>query len=119
MSDVSSLIPPSPEATFRWLTGTMSGPNLTAASEDEVRGTADRTGRIDVREAVQRISEYVGARARDLEFHVDEPTGHTVITVRDRATDTVIRQIPSEEILTVAARIEQMQDGGAFVQGQA
>lgn len=119
MSDAIALIPPSPEATFRWLTGRMSGPNLNGASQGEVRSTAGRSARIEVQEAVLRISEYVGARARDLEFRVDEPTGHTVITVRDRATDTVIRQIPSEEILTVAARIEQMQDGGAFVQGQA
>ena len=56
---------------------------------------------------------------RELDFYIDEPTGQTVITVRDRETDQVIRQIPSEEILAVAERINEMQQAGLLMQGKA
>jgi len=43
-----------------------------------------------------------------LQFSVDEPTGKTVITVINADTEKVIRVIPPEESLKVAARIQQM-----------
>ena len=36
---------------------------------------------------------------------MDDTTGHTQITVRDRETEEIIRQIPSEEVLAIARYI--------------
>lgn len=39
---------------------------------------------------------------RELEFRVDEDTGRTIITVRNKETGEVVRQIPSEEVIALA-----------------
>ncbi len=44
----------------------------------------------------------------ELEFSVHEKTGKTVIKVVDRDTGEVIREIPPEELLDIAARIDEM-----------
>jgi flagellar protein FlaG len=44
-----------------------------------------------------------------LNFSKDQDTGKTIIKVVDTATDTVIRQIPSEEAIAIAKSIDKMQ----------
>lgn len=56
--------------------------------------------------AVQDIRKQASNLQRSLEFSVDEASGRTVITVIDKATDEIIRQIPPEEALTLAERIQ-------------
>jgi flagellar protein FlaG len=57
----------------------------------------------DVMKAVAaQIESYLKANGRDLEFSVDNETGRTVITVRDRSTGEVIRQIPDAEALRIS-----------------
>lgn len=53
-----------------------------------------------------QIESYLKANGRDLQFSVDNETGQTVVTVRDRSTGEMIRQIPNAEAL----RISQMLD---------
>lgn len=43
-----------------------------------------------------------------LKFSVDEATGRTVIKIINTETQKVIKEIPPEEILRVAAALEQM-----------
>lgn len=57
-------------------------------------------------EAVNRLNEHVQNLQRSLKFSVDEGTGHTVITVIDRDTNEVIRQIPSEETIEILSRLQ-------------
>lgn len=67
--------------------------------------------------AVQDMAASVQHRQRALQFSVDESSGRTVITVLDKITAEVIRQIPSEEVLSLAAR---MRDGeGLLVEAKA
>ncbi|NVJ49486.1 MAG: flagellar protein FlaG [Gammaproteobacteria bacterium] len=47
---------------------------------------------------------------RSLRFQVDEFTGDTVIKVFDRSTDELIRQIPSEEMLTLSKRLKELNE---------
>lgn len=61
----------------------------------------------DVQEAVQRLSDYVQNAQRDLLFSVDKETGRTVIQVLDSETKEVVRQIPPEEILALARRMQE------------
>jgi flagellar protein FlaG len=63
---------------------------------------------VDVREAVERLNELMGSKQRSLRFQVDEGSGHTVITVINAATNEVVRQIPSAELLAIARNLEAL-----------
>ncbi len=67
--------------------------------------------------AVDKVREFVQVVRRDLEFSVDEATGRTIITVLDSESGEVVRQIPPEEIMTIAENLEEVQ--GILFQGQA
>ncbi|KAB7627187.1 flagellar protein FlaG [Alkalilimnicola sp. S0819] len=54
---------------------------------------------------VTRINEYLQEASRNLKFAVSESTGRVVVTVLNPETDEVIRQIPPEEVMTVAERL--------------
>ena len=60
----------------------------------------------DVLDAVQhdiRMMRDVG-----LHFSVHETTGRTVVRVVDKETEKLIREIPPEEFLNLAAKLEEM-----------
>ncbi len=43
-----------------------------------------------------------------LRFSVHEPTGRTVVKVIDKESQELVREFPSEEILNVAAKLDEM-----------
>ena len=59
-------------------------------------------------EAVERIRTQVQVLQRDLNFTVDDSTGQVVIRVLDGDSGKVVRQIPSEDILRLAERLDEM-----------
>ena len=67
--------------------------------------TADELG-----EAVENINQFVNSQGRTLNFSVDEESGKPVVKVIDFETKEVIRQIPSEEVLTMAKAIKRLQE---------
>jgi flagellar protein FlaG len=82
-----------------------------ATSASAAPSTASLEQALDeMRAAIQPV-------ARDLLFSVDEDTGKTVVKIVDSATDEVIRQIPSEEVLAIAKALNKLQ--GLLVQQQA
>ncbi len=44
----------------------------------------------------------------DIRLRVDEPTGRVVAQIIDRGTGEVVRQIPLQELLDIAARINDL-----------
>lgn len=62
-------------------------------------------------EELMRISEDLQRRVRivapELHFSVDQSTERMVIKVMDRATNSVIRQIPSNEALLIDQQLDQ------------
>jgi len=62
----------------------------------------------DVGEAVERIRNQVQSLQRNLDFSVDDSTGQVVIKVLDGDSGKVVRQIPSEDILRLAERLDEM-----------
>lgn len=52
-----------------------------------------------------------------IEFRIDDSTGRTVVQVLDPATDEVLRQIPSEEMLAIASALDRVQ--GLLLRQQA
>jgi flagellar protein FlaG len=43
-----------------------------------------------------------------LQFSVHDKTGRTFVKIMDKATDKLIREIPSEEVLNLAAKMDEM-----------
>ena len=43
-----------------------------------------------------------------LQFSMHNETGRTMIKIMDKATEKVIREIPSEDVLNLVAKIEEM-----------
>ncbi|MBO1520738.1 flagellar protein FlaG [Oceanisphaera pacifica] len=60
---------------------------------------------------VEEMDEFVGTFNRGLKFRVDEDSGQQVVTVVDNKTGDTIRQIPTEELLEVVARLAEASGG--------
>ena len=61
----------------------------------------------------QQLQDFVSSLNKNLRFSVDEKSGREVISVVDKASGELIRQIPSEEMLELASRISKA--AGLFV----
>lgn len=70
---------------------------------------ARRATESDVNDAVDKLNDFAAANASALNFSQDKETGQTIVKVVDTATDTVIRQIPTEEAVAIAKSIDKMQ----------
>lgn len=70
--------------------------------QGKVQEQAVQERREEVEAAVKRLNEYVQSIQRGLKFDFDESAAQTVITVVDRSTNEVIRQIPDEVALELA-----------------
>jgi flagellar protein FlaG len=79
---------------------------------------------VELNQALLDISEFLQSRNTKLAFSVDEASERPVVTVKDAASGDVIRQIPSEEVLKFAGRINELQSEfgssvGILLKGQA
>jgi flagellar protein FlaG len=79
---------------------------------------------VELEQALGDISEFLQNRSTQLAFSVDEATDRSVVTVKDAESGDVIRQIPSEEVLKFAERINELQSefgssAGILLRGQA
>ncbi|MDX1340762.1 MAG: flagellar protein FlaG [Reinekea sp.] len=61
----------------------------------------------EVEQAVAKLNDYVQNTQRKLEFQIDDDSGETVVRVYDKHSDELIRQIPNEEALELAKRLNQ------------
>ena len=65
-----------------------------------------------IRDRLKEISESLNSemkmRSRDLQFSVDELTNRFLVTVLDKDSGKVIKQIPSDAILKVAHNLEAL-----------
>ncbi|MCM2678956.1 flagellar protein FlaG [Echinimonas agarilytica] len=56
---------------------------------------------------VQQLQDFVSTLNRGIAFQVDDESGKDVIKVTNRDTGELVRQIPSEEVLLLAARLSE------------
>ncbi|NMM36022.1 MAG: flagellar protein FlaG [Glaciimonas sp.] len=63
----------------------------------------------DVRDAVKKIEQVVTPAAQDLRFSVDQDTGTVVVKLIDTKTDTVLRQIPTVEVMEISKALGKLQ----------
>jgi flagellar protein FlaG len=99
-----------------------------AQSAQAIASEADSNQRegsvVELNQALLDISEFLQSRNTKLAFSVDEASDRPVVTVTDAASGDVIRQIPSEEVLKFAGRINELQSEfgssvGILLKGQA
>jgi flagellar protein FlaG len=57
-------------------------------------------------EAVKAVNDFVNPVNNSLQFRVDDDTGKTIVKVIDKATNEVIRQFPSEEMIAIAKALD-------------
>lgn len=73
-----------------------------------------------VQQAIDRVKESIKPTlANSLDFQIDQSTGKTIVKIMDTTTNTLVRQIPSEEMLIIAKALTDLQGRGGLVKGQA
>lgn len=70
-----------------------------------------------LQQALDEVQSVIRPVAQDLQFSVEKDTGKTVVKIVDSATDEVIRQIPSEELIAISKALDKLQ--GLLVKQQA
>jgi flagellar protein FlaG len=61
-----------------------------------------------IESVTRQIDSFLRSQNHQLQFRVDQGSGKMVVTVTDGETGEVIRQVPGEEALKMAQRIEDM-----------
>jgi flagellar protein FlaG len=61
-----------------------------------------------IESVTRQIDSFLRSQNHNLNFRVDQGSGKMVVTVTDGETGEVIRQVPGEEALKMAQRIEDM-----------
>jgi flagellar protein FlaG len=59
----------------------------------------------------QQLQDFVGDLNRNIEFSVDEDSGKDVIKVIDKDSGDILKQYPSEEVLTLVSKLSEMVGG--------
>jgi flagellar protein FlaG len=65
---------------------------------------------LELDDAVKKVESFLNSQNRDLSFTFDNETKRTIVTVKESSSGEVIRQIPSEEVLKLASRIQELQE---------
>lgn len=66
-------------------------------------------GEEEVAHALKSINRVLQDRSQDLEFSVDADSARTIVKVVDKATNEVIRQMPTQEALEIAKALDRLQ----------
>ena len=69
---------------------------------------SEPVSREQLNQAIKATKDFVGAINSSLDFSVDEDTGSVVVKVIDKETKEVIRQFPSEEMLSIAKALDSI-----------
>lgn len=77
-----------------------------AEQREQTRAQRDEVKR-KVADAIPKVRELMQKNQRSLDFEVAETENRVIITVIDKETEKVIRQIPPEDILQIAEAIDQ------------
>jgi flagellar protein FlaG len=64
-----------------------------------------------LQKVAQQLQDFIGNINRGLEFSVDKDSGRDVIKVIDKTSGDLVKQFPSEEVLTLVAKLSDMVGG--------
>ncbi|WP_350594247.1 MULTISPECIES: flagellar protein FlaG [unclassified Pseudoalteromonas] len=69
--------------------------------------TAQPLEREQLEKMAQQLQDFMGEMNRSLQFKVDEDSGRDVIKVLDKTSGEVIKQYPSEEVLSLVSKLSE------------
>ncbi|MBA6410361.1 MULTISPECIES: flagellar protein FlaG [unclassified Pseudoalteromonas] len=69
--------------------------------------TAQPLEREQLEKMAQQLQDFMGEMNRSLQFKVDEDSGRDVIKVLDKNSGEVIKQYPSEEVLSLVSKLSE------------
>ena len=70
-----------------------------------------QASQVEIERVIQAMDRYVKSNQRDLEIQVHKGTGNIMVKVISKEDGKVIREVPSEELLNLAAKMEKMVGG--------
>ena len=68
----------------------------------------------EVENAVTKLNDFVQTVQRNLQFNLDDTSGKTIITVVDKETSEVVRQIPDDVAIRLAQELQQSEPISLF-----
>ena len=88
-----------------------TGANSAAMTEKKTEQTTQELTAKQLADMAEQMDKFVGSFTHELKFRVDEDSGRNVVTVLDSKSGDTIRQIPTEELLEVVARLAEASGG--------
>ena len=86
-------------------------------SEPDVKEQKGGNKKVDVAELVEKANKHVDNFSTKVSFRYDEKRQQAVITVAERETGKVIRQIPAEQMVDLMEKMEEI--AGIIYNGRA
>ncbi|AYV36859.1 flagellar protein FlaG [Aeromonas veronii] len=90
--------------------GTVQQKSQEQAKETELQQVQSQA---DIEKQVQNLQEFGKLQGWTVNFSLEQESGQVVIKVMDSDTRSVIRQIPTEELIAIHKRIQALQQGEA------
>lgn len=63
--------------------------------------------REQLEKVAQQLQDFMGEMNRSLQFQVDEDSGRDVIKILDKTSGDIIKQYPSEEVLSLVSKLSE------------
>lgn len=118
-AQIGGIASPAPQAAAP-LASTSTPRSASSQYVPAARGAAEAhetPGQEQLRDAIGKIEQLVTPSASDLRFSIDEDTGITVVKLIDTQTQTVLRQIPTQEVIEISKALDKLQ--GLLVKDKA
>lgn len=80
----------------------------------QVQEQSQKVSKEEVESAVTKLNDYVQTVQRNLQFNLDDASGKTIITVVDKQTSEVVRQIPDDVAVKLAQDLQQSEPLSLF-----
>lgn len=81
-----------------------------AKAQAVVQETQQQPSSKQLHNMVEQVNKTIQTLSSNhVQFTVDKETGKEIVKVVDRETEEVIRQIPSEEMVAIAKRLDELQ----------
>lgn len=63
----------------------------------------------DLKSALNAINKYLAPNSNDIQFVQDKDSGITLVQVVDTATGTILRQIPTQQVVEISKDLAKLQ----------
>ena len=87
---------------------------LDAISSVQKEQASQKVSKDEVEGAVTKLNDFVQTVQRNLQFNLDDTSGKTIITVVDKHTSEVVRQIPDDVAVKLAQDLQQSEPLSLF-----